>query len=170
MVENDDRDWMSYRDDYIFPLMPALKSGVWHRTTKDGFLGINSTGFIMPNQKGDFPYTTAQSQHFYGHSRGYICLFDFESVCEEDYACNVDIWNHFFVDQVPFTVLLRIDRSGLPKLIPNSSAPKSEYGYIGFVESWYPEPIPVTCVNRVIITKWNQGKFAVDILLDSEIG
>jgi hypothetical protein len=152
----------SFRESYIYPIMPRIQDGIFHITDRKGALGILDTGFIEPN-KGQFPYNHAQSAFYYGGKKGYICLFDFGSALETDYAANHVVWQSFFVNFNPQTMVLRLNRERLPKLIPNSAAPR-EYGYIGYVEAWYPERIAVDAISGGFITRWNQEEWKVEIL------
>lgn len=158
-------DCHSYREGYIFPLMPILKRGIWHRTSRDGFQGICESGYIEPNN-GQFRYSYSQTPFFYGARNGWICLFDFETTDENDYQCNWTNWAGFFHDQSPFTVCLQLNRERLPRLIPRSSAPDDEYGYIGWVECWYPEKISFDAVERILVTQMDSASASIIIRAD----
>lgn len=157
--ESEAYEIQSFRDSRVYPLMPLLRRGVFHRTNIEGYKGIRKSGKILPN-KGNLPFSYPQSKTYYGFSKGYICLFDFESALEEDYRGNHHIWAKFFSDGKPVTIVLGLSRQKLAdKLIPNSTRPKSsEIGYkpaIAFVEAWYPEAIPTSFIDGYIITWWN---------------
>jgi hypothetical protein len=140
----------------VYPLMPRLRKGLFHRTHLNGFKGIRNCGRILPND-GSLPVSYPQSSIYYGFSRGYVCLFDFESAREKDYCANHQMWAHFFHDGKPITIILKLNRQKLaPKLIPNASRPKpGNVGYkpaIAYVEAWYPEPIPLSYVDGALVT------------------
>lgn len=146
----------SFHQSMVYRLMPLLRKGIFHRTSIDGYKGIRQTGCILPN-KGDFPFSYPQSKVYYGYAMSYVCLFDFESAREEDYRGNHHIWANFFYDHKPLTIILRLNRLMLAnKLIPNSVRPKpGEAGYksaIAYVETWYPEAIPVSAIDGYIVT------------------
>jgi hypothetical protein len=157
--EIEEHDIQSFRESSVYPLMPLLRKGILHRTSIEGYKGICQSGYIMPN-KGQFPFSYPQSKIYYGHSMGYICLFDFESSREEDYRINHHTWAKFIRDHEPVTIIFRLNREKLgDKLLPNSHPPKlGEEGhkaFIPFVEVWYPEAIPLSSVDSYIITWWN---------------
>lgn len=148
----------SWETNPISKIYPLLKGGIFHRTSISGYKGIKERGKIIPNQ-GEFLYTYPQSKTYFASSKGYVCLFDFTTA--SDYQCIsiCDTWSGFFFDQEPFTIVLRLSKTYLvDKLIPNTSAPKlgdPEYkGYIPYIESWYPEPIPYEAIEGLIISKW----------------
>ena len=151
----------TFRSSPIYLLMPHLKKGLLHCTSIEGYKGIRQDENIRPNI-GQFPYSYPQSKSYFG-SNGYICLFDFESVLEEDYRKNHKIWEDFIYSRSiskVFTIILRLNREFLSKkLIPNSAAPKpGEKEYkpkIGFVEVWYPEAIPLSAIDSYIFTLWD---------------
>lgn len=162
-------DCHSYNSGYIAELMPTLQQGLWHRTNKAGFTGIWESGFIEPST-GKHKYTYSKTPFFYGGRNGYVCLFDFETTEENDYRCNWTNWGSFFCDQSPFTVCLRLDRKQLPLLIPRSSAADNDYGYFGWVECWYPKPISIEAVDRVLVTQLNPEGTSIIIRGDFLIG
>jgi hypothetical protein len=149
-------------------IMPILQNNVWHRTSHSGAIGIYQDGFIRPNL-GEFSFTYPQSEYYYGGRNGYVCLFDFETANEDDYCDNVDVWAPFLTDQEPVTFLLGLDRKQLPALITYESIPKSEMKCIGFVECWYPEPIPFSAVDQLLITRWDPVQFNVEILFQGKL-
>jgi hypothetical protein len=157
--ESEAYEIQAFCESRVYPLMRLLREGILHRTNIDGYKGIRQSGKILPN-KGTFPFSYPQSKTNFGHSMGYICLFDFESAREEDYRANHHIWADFFSDGKPVTIVLKLNRQRLAdKLIPNSARPKlGEPGYkpaIAFVEVWYPEAIPTSAIDSYIITWWN---------------
>jgi hypothetical protein len=142
--------------------MSRLRDGVFHRTHVEGYRGIRKCGQILPND-GTLPLSYPQSNVYYGYSKGYICLFDFESAREEDYRANHHMWAQFFYDGKPVTIVLKLNRQKLAaKLIPNSSRPRpGETGYkpaIAYVEAWYPNPIPLSSVDGAIVTRWDSKR------------
>lgn len=159
-----EREIQEYKENDIYPIMPLLRKGVLHRTGLAGFKGIQESGYIFPNDKGQFPFSYSQSEVYFGQSKGYICLFDFESSKEEDYRINLDTWEQFFFDHQPVTIVLKLSREKLArKLIPNSAAHASIYdpnykGYIPFVECWFPEPIPSSFIDSYILIRPNSKK------------
>lgn len=158
--ESEDHEIKSFRESIVYPLMPILKKGILHRTGLQGYKGIKQSGHIEPNL-GQFPYSYPQSKTYYGGSNGFICLFDFESAEEEDYRAIHLTWGQFLTDHKPITIIMRLNRQKLvQKLIPNSDAPKigdPKYrSYIPYVETWYPEPIPLSAVENYIVTFWNR--------------
>ena len=161
------RDIESFRDSGIAPVMPILQKGLFHRTSINGYRGIMESGFIVPNT-GQFEYTYPQSKFYFSHRKGYVCLFDFESSREKDYRTNHLTWAQFFTDQKPVTVILKLNRKELAeKLIPNSAGPKGlEPGnqFIPYVEAWYPEPIPVSSIESLIISFWNSDSYRTEFL------
>lgn len=159
----DEDDWESFRQSGVCEIFPLLCNGILHRTSIQGYRGIKESGFIMPNQ-GQFPYSYPQSKFYYGPTKGYVCLFDFESVSEEKCIYIHHTWGGFFSDHKPVTVVLRLNREMLgDDLIPNSAPPKlghEEYkGYIPFIEVWYPNPVPVAAIDSYIITYWDSEAF-----------
>ena len=119
----------------------------------------------MPNV-GQFPFSYPQTKVYYGYSKGYICLFDFESAKEKDYRINHLTWGKFICDQKPVTIIFRLNREKLAnKLIPNSFPQKlGEEGhkpFIPFVEVWYPEAIPLSSIDSYIITLWDSESYEI---------
>ena len=154
--ESEDYEINSYRNSSIYPFMTVLCKGIFHRTSVEGYRGMLRDGLILSNT-GSFPFSYPQSKTYYGYSKGYISLFDFESSREEDYLTNYHTWEQFFFDHKPVTIVLRLNRGWLaPKLIPNSERPQiDEQGYkasIPYVEVWYPEPIPLSVIDDYFIT------------------
>lgn len=145
----------SFRRSSVYPLFPLLRTGIFHRTGLEGYRGIRRLGHILPNE-GQFPHSYPQSKFYYGPSKGYVCLFDFESAAEEDCIAVHRTWAQFFSDHRPATVALRLNRQALgADLIPNSSAPKlgteGYRSYIPRVEAWYPKPVPLSAVDGYIL-------------------
>lgn len=109
----------------------------------------------MPNT-GEFPYSYPQSKFYFGPSKGYVCLFDFESATEEECIAIHHTWGHFFSDHKPATIVIMLNREKLgDELIPSSAAPQlgnGEYrGRIPFVEVWYPKPVPISAIDGYIV-------------------
>ena len=159
----EEHEIQSFRESGVFKLFPKLRKGLLHRTSIEGYRGIRQAGYIFPNQ-GQFPYSYPQSKFYYSHSKGYVCLFDFESAEEEDCIAIHLTWGHFFSDHKPATVVLRLNRQVLGNdLIPNSAAPKlgsqDFKSYIPYVEAWHPKPVPVSAIDGYIITMWNSRTF-----------
>jgi hypothetical protein len=148
--------WAAIREEYMNdPLVPLLKTGLIHRTSIDGWKGIQSSGFIKPNS-GEFLYTYEKSAEGYGASNGYVCLFDFESASEDDYSRMYHNWSPFFCDQRPATIILKLNRDALEEqLIPNSTppnnCPKDGTFHLPYVEAWYPSTIPVSAILSCIL-------------------
>jgi hypothetical protein len=160
----------SFRDSEVYPLMPLLRKGVLHTTNIDGYRGIRRSGKILPNT-GDLPYSYSQSEHYYGSSKGWVCLFDFESAREEDYRRNHILWSDFFLSRNPrrgpATIVLNVNRQKLAdKLIPNSARPRlGEPEYkpaFAYVEAWYPDAIPSSAIDSYIITWQNPAKHKLE--------
>lgn len=154
-----DEQLQIYRDSDIYPLMPLLTQGVLHVTNVQGFKAIHESGTILPN-KGDLPFSYPQSKTYYGPSRGWVCLFDFESAREGDYGRTHNLWNVFFVNRKPqrepATIVIKLNRQKLAdKLIPNSARPKpGEAGYkpaLAYIEVWYPEAISTSAFDSYIL-------------------
>jgi hypothetical protein len=153
----------SFRESGVYEVFPLLRRGLLHRTSIKGYWGIKESGFILPN-RGQFSYSYPQSKSYYGPTRGYVCLFDFESASEEECILVHDTWGGFFSDHKPATIVLRLNRERLGNnLILNSAAPKLEHeeykGYIPFVEAWYPKPVPIAAIDGYIITFWDSKAF-----------
>lgn len=145
----------SFSQSNVYSLFPLLRTGIFHRTGIEGYRGIRQLGHILPN-KGQFPYSYPQSKFYYGPSKGYVCLFDFESAAEKDCIAIHHTWGHFFSDHQPATVALRLNRQILgSELLPNSAAPKlgteGYKSYIPYIEAWYPRPIPLAAVDGYIL-------------------
>lgn len=145
----------SFRQSSVYPLFPLLRTGIFHRTSIEGYKGIRRLGHILPN-KGEFPYRYPQSKFYYGPSKDYVCLFDFESAAEKDCIAIHHTWGHFFSDHRPATVALRLNRQALgSELIPSSAAPKlgteGYKSYIPYIEAWYPKPVPLAAVDGYIL-------------------
>ena len=120
----EENDLDLFRRSNVFPLFPLLRTGIFHRTSIDGYKGIRDSGFISANQ-GQFPYRYPQSEDYYGRSMGYVCLFDFESATEEQCIRIHHNWTQFFADHEPATIVLKLNRSALgTDLIPNSARPQ----------------------------------------------
>lgn len=158
-----EHDWESFRQSGVYELFPVLRSGILHRTSIRGYRGIKESGFILPNQ-GQFPYSYPQSKVYYGPTKGYVCLFDFESASEEECILIHHTWGGFFSKYKPVTVVLRLNRERLgDDLVLNSAAPKlgqeDHKGFIPFIEVWYPKPVPVPAIDGYIITYWDAKEF-----------
>jgi hypothetical protein len=147
----------SWQQSEISKIYPLLRGGLFHRTSIEGYRGIRSSGQIFPN-RGQFPFTYPQSKHYLAFSKGYVSLFDFGSIRDQDCISIHHTWGQFFFDQKPITIILRLNRDSLSQLIPNNSAPKRsapDYrSYIPYVEAWYPEAIPVEAIDSFIVVMY----------------
>ena len=87
MIPDDDPDFIEnvnqFEKSFIAPLFPELRIGLWHTTSLQGYLGIQLSGFIEPNN-GNRPFTYPQTENSYGFCKGYICLFDFGAASENE--------------------------------------------------------------------------------------
>lgn len=166
--EQIERDIQDFRESSVYPIMPLLREGILHRTGLAGYKGIQESGFIFPNNNEQFPFSYPQSKTYFGPSKGFMCLFDFESSKEEDYRINLRTWQQFFFDHKPVTIVLKLNRQKLiDKLIPNSAAharlsDHTYKGYIPFIECCYPEPIPVSFIDSYILIWTNKNKDKVE--------
>lgn len=138
-------------------LFPRLRGGVFHSTSVTGYKGIRDSGYIIPNT-GQFPCKYPQTPNYYGYSKGYISLFDFGLVSDQQCIQIHHTWGQFFFDRKPVTIVLCLNRNVLSKkLIPNTAAPKlgnKDYkGRIPYVEAWYPEPIPFSVIDRFMLVE-----------------
>lgn len=151
----EEQDIIAFQENSIYSVMHLLTTGILYRTSIEGLRSIQKSSIIIPNT-GQFSCIYPQTKHYYRYSKGYVCLFDFESSKEEDYRINLDTWQGSFFDCEPVTIVLKLNREKLgDKLIRNSAAPndssKPDYkGFIPFVECWYPEPIPISALDNYI--------------------
>ena len=151
--EDDIKSWLRRP---ISKVYPHIRGGLFHRTSIVGYRGIREAGHISPNT-GQFPFTYAKSEIFWGYARGYVSVFDFGPTTDQECVRRHVVWGPFFFDQQPVTIVLRLNREMLKdKLIPNSAAPQSgpdAWRYIPHVEAWYPEDIPFEAIEGLIFTK-----------------
>lgn len=153
-IKNLEMDIGRYNQENIRSLYPILKDGVYHRCSLDSYRSIYKDQYIKPND-GSFKFTYPQSQGNYGYKNGWVCLLDFRTDLIK-LVRTVWNWAQFFRDQKPLTLVFELEREKLPKLIPSNAVPKvGQEGYlnhIGYVEAWYPEPIPTSAIKKYLIT------------------
>lgn len=162
----DENQLHDFRNSEVYGLMPLLRKEILHTTNIEGYIGIRQTGKILPNM-GDLPRSYPQSESYFGGSKGWLCLFDFQSAREEDYIRNHHLWSDFFTSRNPrrgpATIIIQLNRRKLiDRLIPNSARPKpGEPNYrpaIAYVEVWYPEAIPTSFIVGYIVTWRNHER------------
>ncbi len=179
-MATDDYELEEFAPNPVLPMMHLLRTGVLHTTSVKGFRGIRESGSIQHN-KGQFLYAHGQTKRAsYGHSKGYICLFDFESADEKQYLTH-HMWPEFFYNLKPVTITLKLNREQLAeKLIPNSARPKpGEKGFrealpyvlaLPLIEVWYPDDIPTSAIDSYIVTCGNRDEIAFCQFASGEVG
>jgi hypothetical protein len=143
-------------EDPLANLTPVLRKGICYRTNVEGLMAILADGFIRPN-RGEYPFTWAVSENSFGFRNGYVCLFDLESASEAEVIRTRESWQNLFVQFDPFTVVFMLDRAALQeRLIPQSQQDPSLL-FIPHVEVWYPEPIPLSAVQGVLLVSGDRS-------------
>ncbi len=143
-------------------LLPLLRGNVFHMTTRAGFLGITKDGLIRNNKNGLFTYSFPQSNRSYARNRGWVSLFDLGTLSDDQVERalgNFYFLNPPHVENNPFFLFLT--KSFHHKLVPWTHAGDEQTlqeMFIPIVEGFYPEDIPITCINRVVAVKVRQAK------------
>lgn len=141
-------------------ILPALRRGIIHSTSRDSLVGIFETKAILPNH-GQLNHCNSYPLHaFQGGRNGYICLFDFETPTEQECLKHYSgKWGNVLRQHTPITIAIRLQRSAISHLIPNSNPQKvrNEHGvlmvpqYIPKVEVWSAKPIPTSAILAYIV-------------------
>ena len=141
----------------IRSLYPILKDGVYHRCSLKSCLSILSDQRIKPNE-GQYEFTYPQSEHNHGHINGWICLFDFKQDPFHIYIGH-DSWSNFFLQFKPITVIFKLNRDKLDRIIPNKYHNSEKHRgimCIPYVEAWYPSPIHISAIEKYIVVFINK--------------
>jgi hypothetical protein len=171
VTENDDSG--EFAHSFITWLYPRLcsGSGLWHTTSRYGYLAIRSQGAILPNP-GDRPFTFPQSRNSFGVLNGYVCLFDFAAASEKERLSQLHKWDHFFYRDDEFcTVAIKLDRDRLQdRLVPNRAARESPGDrsrvWIPYVEAWYPGAIPLIAIVRYLFIVHDRIEDSIELTPD----
>ena len=133
-----------------------VRKEICHRTGVQGLKKILETGAIRPND-GSFADTYPQSKESYARAKGYVSLFDFGALTDEECVGGMVHWYRFFFDQKPVTMVLLLDRPSLSdRLIPNRRAQEDTNGgdapiFLPDVEVFYPGQIPCAVFTGYVI-------------------
>jgi hypothetical protein len=130
-----------------------LRTGIWHVTSLHGFRGIIKDQFICPNINNRFKVTYSQTLNSVAKKNNCISLFDLENIPDEIY--NDSIYTHqrhsiLFAHQ-PFSIVLNLNRSKLTEIVPYHKIENKNGVIIGHMECIYPEPIPFSAIDKIII-------------------
>ena len=135
-------------------LLPRLVGSVFHVTSRRGYAGIRRAGGILNNQTSRFPYTAAVSANSVGRKRGWICLFDFRGMPDEE--LDLALGKFYFLD--PFSraqpgpsspVFLVLDETYHDDLMPYTAGGPPDMR-IPPVEVWYPRDLALSKIRLVI--------------------
>lgn len=167
---------MINEDHWLAPVFPLLRTGVWHITTAEGFLGILADAEILPSGSGrriSFP----QTRESYAWEKRYVSLFDFEAAPSDELCESVWKWEKFFRDPNSrlgsIVIGVCIQRPAVCELlIPNEKVRSIELSQRGsiipFVECWYPRPIPLRAVSSFLFMASQRGKPVDFLRLDAQ--
>lgn len=163
-IDNHEAQLMEYRCFFHSPIWQSiyrfLDNRVWHATDEKGYSAICSSREIRPSGSKE-TYRQYPTICSYGVTKGFLCLFDFRPVTEEQL---IRQWQNVcdIITEGP-RYLFCIDPSRLAEdLIPNSqdwNNGSQGIGCIPFVESWYADTIPLSAVANVYKTRRSETAF-----------
>jgi len=140
-------------------ILSRLRRDIFHTTSLNSLRAILDLGEIRPS--GEFEHATSyRPDVHYGGRCGYACLFDFETPTEEECLKHYrNKWGSVLRCHSPVTIAIRLRRSAIPNLIPNTPPElvRDEHGqlfqpvYIPKVEVWSAEPIPTSAILGYIV-------------------
>ena len=135
-------------------LLPHLIGNVFHVTRHSALEKIVESGMIDPTARGALGNSFPQSANSYGRHKGFVCLFDFRAKTHEAIAWGLDccsFLNSRTLGDHLAIVLIRAEAT--ISLIPPSVAFAETGGakvWIPEVECWYPGPVPLHAIERVL--------------------
>lgn len=143
------------RYDSFMQRYPFLAGGVFHATSPANYEKIIETGAILPYKEGFstrlMPEGKIDGRHrTWARHKGYVSLLDFHTANQDELVFTADRWPGMIEDQSPYCVLLELRLSAIhPKLITflNSDL-ELRFMHIPYVESYYPESIPISLIER----------------------
>lgn len=150
-------------------LMPYLRTNAFHVTRGSSFEKIIASGFIDPNWSATLGDTFPQSANSYGRYKGYVCLFDFQSKSDAAIDSAFDCYNFFYTRSLGDDIaILLLFAEATTQIVPASEAFSETKGtkiWIPEVECWYPGPVPLRLIERVLLVRIERTPIAEDGLL-----
>lgn len=142
-----------YKSELENKILPLLVQKVFHYTRYSSYLRIFEDGFIDTNQNGKYGFNW--SENSYGRKRGYICLFDLrnttEKILNNALECFNFLGNHAFGNKFVYLILKEELYSDLIDYQQAYSETEGKEKYIPKVECWYPNPIHLQKIQKVIV-------------------
>ena len=145
-------------------LLPLLREQVFHVTSHDGFLSIETVGLISANKEGSFGNTYHRSAESFGRKHGYVCLFDFRNQPDEAVEWGLFCFDSLLPPQLGNDlVFLMLSPESYTRILlwGDPSCPKDDEKYsvrrIPRVECWYPGDMPLPEINRVLFVHVNRS-------------
>jgi hypothetical protein len=148
-------------------LLPRLRERVFHVTPIDNLSGIEAAGAIQHNGDKKFAFASSMSENSYGRRRNWLCLFDFRGKTEKtlrDVRSDYMFEDPFQVVVHPFlempedspaasTAYLFLHCEAYSRLIPAANVQQEAVWrtLIRKVECWYPEDIPLSLIELVLV-------------------
>ena len=150
-------------------LLPHLTANVFHVTRHSTLDQIVASGCIDPNVSGAFGNSFTQSVNSYGRYKGYVCLFDFRAKTDEAISWGFDCCNFLHSRTLGDDLaILLLSAKATAELIPATAAFAETRGikvWIPEVESWYPGPVPLCAIERVLYVHIERTPIPEDSLL-----
>lgn len=154
LIDESTREW--FRHSPISGIFGTLMTGVYHRLGIRSFQRLYKKGRIKADKRYRRVYP--QTKTSIAYKNNYIALFDFESAGAENSIFIFDTWQSFFFDVEPLTIILKLERSSLPNLIPNPWLTNSRHlplfqdFHMPYVEVWHSTSIPVSAISGCFLS------------------
>jgi hypothetical protein len=146
------------REDVQAALLPRLRGRVFHVSCYSNLHAIQTAGEIASNGEGKLQSSFGSAERSYYRLRGCVSVFDYRRVEESDLQLSLGacspfqaLWNcrdalaFFFLTE---EALARLDVSGQSR-----EALRSGHMVVPYVEAGYPESIPLSCVEEVLVVR-----------------
>lgn len=127
-------------------LLPLIGGNIFHVTSLEALDAIMEEGIIKNNRDGKLKYSYPQSKISYGNTKGYICLFDFRNIKDEDIEWSDRKYSIFGRD----AFLLLHDKYWIDIIRPQDRHLGIKEMYIPESEVWYPKDIETTKIKTCI--------------------
>lgn len=145
---------------YNNELLGHLRETVFHVTTIQAYESIQREGFfIYSNNKGEYSINTG-SQLSFGRHRGWVCLFDLREKSDKEIEDTLFCYNFLrprwfakhWADYSEWTlVYLLLSSKCYGHIVTKPLNDGTVYTqYIPKSECWYPEDLPLNCIQKVI--------------------
>lgn len=130
-----------------------LRTGIWHITSLHSLRGILKDGYIYPNIDNKYKITYPQTNNSLAKKNNCISLFDLENISDEIYHDSIYTTQRYSIvfAHKPLSIAINLNRNKLPKLIPYAKIENKNGVIIAHIECLYPEPIPTTAIDKILI-------------------